>query len=388
MRQSALVLALALITTSALAEQHPKLAPELKGRHNQSTVDVIVQFHKQAQSSAMTAKIVGKGGKVQHDLSYIHALHTFLPASRIAELEKDGDVEYISPNRHLETLLSNSAGAVNANYAWTLGLDGSSVGVAIMDSGIHVNNDLQAGPGKKTSSRVIANFDMIGDGTDDKFGHGTHVAGIVAGNGAGSSCATCNVHFRGIASGANLISFRVLDENGQGSDASVINAIHQAIALKNQYNIRVINLSLGRPVFESYTRDPLCQAVEAAWKAGIVVIVAAGNDGRDNTAGTNGYGTISAPGNDPYVITVGAMNTMGTPDRADDIMTSYSSKGQPRSTTSPNLTSLLQGIRSYRYWRPLGLLYPNNFRLTAQPWEPTKLANQETCRNCRMITLC
>jgi len=71
----------------------------------------------------------------------------------------------------------------------------------------------------------------------------------------------------------------------------------------------------------------LCQAVEAAWNAGIVVVVAAGNDGRDNSFNNNGYGTINAPGNDPYVITVGAMNTMGTPDRSDDVMTTYSSKG-------------------------------------------------------------
>jgi serine protease AprX len=114
-------------------------------------------------------------------------------------------------------------------------------------------------------------------------------------------------------------------QNGQGTDASVIAAIYQAIAVKNTYNIRVMNLSLGRPVFESYKVDPLCQAVEAAWKAGIVVVVAAGNDGRDPY--TNGYATITAPGNDPYVITVGAMNTKATPDRGDDVMTTYSSKG-------------------------------------------------------------
>ena len=86
----------------------------------------------------------------------------------------------------------------------------------------------------------------------------------------------------------------------------MIAAINRAIALKYQYNIRVINLSLGHPVFESYKLDPLCQAVEQAWKAGIVVVVSAGNGGRDNTFGTAGYGTIESPGNDPYVITVGA----------------------------------------------------------------------------------
>src|SRR5260370_16196259 len=88
-----------------------------------------------------------------------------------------------------------------------------------------------------------------------------------------------------------------------------------------------MNLSLGRGVYESASLDPLCQAVEQAWKAGIVVVVAAGNHGRLNTYGNNGYGTITAPGNDPYVITVGAMNTIGTPDRPDDRITTYTSKG-------------------------------------------------------------
>ena len=112
--------------------------------------------------------------------------------------------------------------------------------------------------------------------------------------------------------GANLVNLRVLDENGEGNDADVIAAIQKAIALKDKYNIRVINLSLGRGVFESYTLDPLCQAVEQAWKAGIAVVVAAGNEGRDNSVGNQGYGTITAPGNDPFVITVGAMNTRGS----------------------------------------------------------------------------
>src|SRR6059058_4821232 len=133
--------------------------------------------------------------------------------------------------------------------------------------------------------------------------------------------------FKGIAPNANLVDLRVLDANGGGQEANVIAAIQTAIELKNTYNIRVINLSLGRPVFESYTLDPLCQAVEQAWKAGIFVAVAAGNTGCDNSYGTNGYATIAAPGNDPYVITVGATNTNGTPNRNDDIMTSFSSKG-------------------------------------------------------------
>ena len=89
----------------------------------------------------------------------------------------------------------------------------------------------------------------------------------------------------------------------------------------------MINLSLGRAIRESYVLDPLCQSVERAWQNGIVVVVAAGNNGRDNSMGTSGYGTINSPGNDPYAITVGAMKDMDTTTRGDDLMASYSSKG-------------------------------------------------------------
>src|SRR5207237_5297985 len=125
----------------------------------------------------------------------------------------------------------------------------------------------------------------------------------------------------------HLLNLKVLDNNGQGRDSYIIAALQRAIALKNTYNIKVINLSLGRPVQESYTLDPLCQAVESAWKAGMVVVVAAGNDGRDNALNTFGYGTINAPGNDPYVITVGATKTNQASVRINDTIASYSSKG-------------------------------------------------------------
>ena len=163
--------------------------------------------------------------------------------------------------------------------------------------------------------------------TNDQFGHGTHVAGILAGNATASTGTSYYRTFRGMAPNAKLINLRVLDADGGGTDSSVINAINTAIQLKTNYNIRIINLSLQRPVFESYRLDPLCQAVESAWKAGIVVVVAAGNEGRNRSQGTNGYATITAPGNDPLVITVGAMKTGGTISRGDDLIASYSSKG-------------------------------------------------------------
>ena len=125
----------------------------------------------------------------------------------------------------------------------------------------------------------------------------------------------------------NLIDLRALDANGAGSDSTVIAAIQQAIALKSAYNIRVINLSLGRGIPVSYTQDPLCQAVEAAWNSGIVVVVAAGNYGRLSVNGSNGFGTITAPGNDPVVITVGATKSNGSTVASAETVASYSSKG-------------------------------------------------------------
>jgi len=208
------------------------------------------------------------------------------------------------------------------------GVDGTGIGIAVIDSGVYAHDDLMTAD-MKSSRIVYSESFVVGDSsTNDAYGHGTHVAGILAGNGHDSGPGTGYANqYIGIAPNANIINLRVLDANGGGSDSTVIAAINRAIQLKSQYNIRVINLSLGRPVFESYTLDPLCQAVESAWKAGIVVVVAAGNMGRDNSWGEQGYATIEAPGNDPNVITVGAMSPNGTWTRTDDIVSSYSSKG-------------------------------------------------------------
>jgi serine protease AprX len=162
---------------------------------------------------------------------------------------------------------------------------------------------------------------FIGGVQDDDFGHGTHVAGIIAGNAKSSNFPQSKHILRGMAPNANLLDLRVLDANGMSSDSVVIAAIQQAVQLKSFYNVRVINLSLGRPIIETCSLDPLCEAVEAAWNSGIVVVVAAGNLGR------NGYATVLCPGDSPHAITVGAMKTEETYPRTDDLIASYSSKG-------------------------------------------------------------
>ncbi len=159
------------------------------------------------------------------------------------------------------------------------GLDGSNVTVAVLDSGIRENKDLNVA-GTDTS-RVIASVNFSNSLTaDDRSGHGTHVAGIVAGNGAASTGVSFFRTFLGVATGTKLASVKVLNDQGEGTSAPSSRASTGASRTKPEHNIRVMNLSLGHPVGESYETDPLCQALEQAWKAGIFVVCSAGNEGR------------------------------------------------------------------------------------------------------------
>lgn len=311
----------ALVSTVAVGQQ-ANISPDLQHVDPNTRVNVIVQF-KHSPSALHHHAVANLGGSLHREFQHVKAGAYSVPAASLAALAADPEVAFVSLDRKVHLLLDNTTAAVNAPAAWNLGLDGSGIGVAVIDSGITEHDDLQGSSG----SRIVFRDSLIGGDTQDHYGHGEHVAGIIGGNGADSKCSNCSRNLTGVAPNVSLIDLQVLDGNGDGSDSTVIAGIEEAIQLQSQFNIRVINLSLGRPIYESYKQDPLCQAVEAAWQAGIVVVVAAGNGGRDNSTGNMGYGTILAPANDPYVITVGATRSMGTPDRADDLVASYSSKG-------------------------------------------------------------
>jgi serine protease AprX len=207
-----------------------------------------------------------------------------------------------------------------------------------------------------STSRIAYSKDFTGENrTDDPYGHGTHVASIAAGNGQVS-----NGSYRGIAPNANLVNLRVLDSQGKGTISALLAAIDWIKSNRTNYNIRVVNMSLGTAAVDSYTVDPLCLAVRGLVDAGVVVVAAAGNEGKDGS-GNKFYGQIHSPGIDPSVITVGAANTFGTDARNDDGVATYSSRGPTRSFWTD-----AYGVRHYDNLIKPDLVAPGNKIIDAQ----------------------
>ena len=276
-----------------------KLSPELQGNQSSQKVQVIVQYTPGTQVNCtglaglvdcLVNDIAKLGGTILAPLPLVNGVVALLDGPGIQNLSNNANVVYISSDRPLTPSLSNAAPAVNAFAAWQSGYTGAGIGVALIDSGVSSHPDLNGG--FLGFSRVVWNQSFVpgNSSANDQYGHGTHVAGLIAGDGASSTGSKYSRTFEGIAPQATIINLRVLDQNGSGTDSAVISAINTAITLKPLFNIRVINLSLGRAIYESYTLDPLCLAVEAAWKKGIVVVVAAGNNGRYQP--TNGLSLI------------------------------------------------------------------------------------------------
>jgi serine protease AprX len=199
---------------------------------------------------------------------------------------------------------------------------GKNVGIAIIDTGIYPHPDLTSPRNKITGWVDFVNGKRI---PYDDGGHGTHVSGDAAGTGYLS-----DGKYKSFAPDANLIGIKVLAGNGGGTTAALLQGIEWAIQHKDEHNIKVINISIGHKA-EDYSTDPVDIALEQAVKAGITVVTSAGNSGPNP-------GTILAPGDSPYVITVGALDDRGTPDRKDDKPVYFSSCGPtPLGLTKPDI---------------------------------------------------
>ena len=304
-----------------------KLDDELSRRANDTnprhTTRVIVTLTPGAKLPAAFAKFAQN-----RNLDIINGVVLDLPNYVLKVLAAHPDTFQLHYDREIgahnyRTAVTVGARAVQSSFGYT----GAGVGVAVIDSGISSFHDDLTNTSSTQypygNQRVKKFVDFV-NGQPlpyDDNGHGTHVAGTIAGNGYDS-----DGEKSGIAPKASIISLKVLDADGKGTISNIIAALNWVAANATTYNIKVVNMSVGAGVYESYWTDPLTLAAKAVTDKGITIVAAAGNLGK-NLDGHLQYGGITAPGNAPWVLTVGASSTMGTLTRSDDQMADFSSAG-------------------------------------------------------------
>jgi serine protease AprX len=321
----------------------PRIATLAQAHPNQA-LQAIVQFNAPVSEATAQADARRVHGRVIGKLPIIHGLALALTAAQARSLATNPDVHAVSLNTTVATqslppgvhfpvmpgsqsvsssqLQTTYDETLGATALWKFGVTGTGVGVAVIDTG--VDGALPDFAGTNGQSRVIVSAVDNPNATDatDGYGHGTDVAGIIAGNGENRPGSDpLHGQYIGVAPNANLISLKVSDQSGNATVLDVIYALQFAVDHASQYNIRVVNLSLDSATPQSYKTDPLDAAVEAAWMHGIVVVAAAGN--RGNTPGAVQY----SPANDPYVITVGGVDENGSANPTGDTIASWSSVG-------------------------------------------------------------
>jgi serine protease AprX len=342
------LLSMACFVVSALLVAAPASAEGGSGSHR-ARLSADLADHLNAGSQAIRVIVHGERSEVdalaaRYNLRiarYLKSGAVFLVnAGQLEALRQDDTQDHLSGDVRLQSSVdAMTAQSIGADQVWA-GLDslpplsGARVSVAVIDSGIDTRHAAFKG-------KVLVSRDFTGGDGMDRFGHGTHVAGIIAGR-AGRTTDTRDQ--RGIAPGAYLLNLRVLGDDGSGSASDVIEAIDWTIEHRREFNVKVINLSLGAPVLQPYRDDPLCEAVERAVRAGLVVVVAAGNYGR-TTDGRDVFGGIATPGNSPFAITVGAVDTHGTSKRSDDTLAPFSSKGPTRYDLNIKPDVVAPGVR-------------------------------------------
>jgi subtilisin family serine protease len=316
-----------------------------------------IQSNKQ-KAGVLLTDLAQMNGRMKKTFNNLGLVSAELPLSKVRELAENENVEYISPDREVTSFghIGNTTGWTNTGIAdngdtdpntWLAGGVGH---VAIIDSGIDTNHELIRWMGAGSQSKVAYQKDFTGQGlTGDPFGHGSHVASMLSGDWVLHDSA-----YEAPANGASLINLRVLNSTGQGTVSNLVAALDWTVANKTDWNIRVVNISLGTVAKDSYKNDPLCLAARRAVNAGMVVVVSAGNNGKDAN-GNKVYGSISSPGIEPSVITVGAANTYGTDDRSDDTVATFSSRGPTR-----GYVTLTNGSRKYDNLIKPDLIAPGN----------------------------
>lgn len=357
---SARFVALVLAIFGGSVSLHPqtpsKLDPLLQQRLTQPLGEsrIIVTVDNTVSLDALAVLIAEAGGVPGRLLPLINGQTAIVPNASLAALAGHPAIQHLALDRPVAGTLERTAEAVRATAArQAFGVDGAGIGIAVIDSGITPWHDDLADPAIPGSQRVAQFVDFVNDAPTpiDEYGHGTHVAGIIAGNGFDSNGART-----GIAPGAHLVVLKVLNETGQGRISDVIAAFDYAVAHKTDFNIRIANLSIAAGVYESFHLDPLTVAARRVVESGIVVVAAAGNLGR-RADGSTQYGAVTAPGNAPWVLTVGASSHMGTIDRADDTVAAFSSRGPTAIDRVPKPDLVAPGVGIESLSAPGSYLY-------------------------------
>ena len=286
----------------------PVVATKMSADPNKKLAVIV---HSNNGCSHVRQFVEALGGTVKYDLSLIGAVAAEIPASQIERLSEEHDVEYINHDSNVFKCMDVASLAVESDYVNESGYTGKGVGVAVIDTGV-INHDDFVRP----TNRIVAFKDFVNGRANpyDDDGHGTHVAGIIAGNGF------VRADYKGIAPEANIIGVKVLDENGSGKTSDILAGLQWVIDTKDIYNTKVACMSLGSPAENSYSKDPLARAVGAAVQQGLTVIVAAGNSGPERR-------TITSPGISPAAITVGATDDNRTVTLEDDFIAQFSGRG-------------------------------------------------------------
>ncbi len=290
-----------------------KICPIISAKLTSQSIEelpVIIQVKNESYNEFQS--LVSQTGKVKTKLPIIGGVACNLTTDTIYRLANDPDIEYISFDSKVFALLDIATASINTNFPYERGYLGEGTTVAVIDTGVAPHKDLTI-----PTNRIIGFKDFIANKLQpyDDNGHGTHVAGIISGNGYSS-----NGKYTGVAPKSNILGIKALDGNGSGNTSDIIKAISWVIETKDKYGTNIINLSLGSPVNNPCSTDPLCKAVSKAIDSGLIVVAAAGNSGPNAN-------TILSPGISPKVITVGAADDKNTPNINDDTVADFSSRG-------------------------------------------------------------
>ncbi|HEU5106957.1 MAG TPA: S8 family serine peptidase, partial [Micromonosporaceae bacterium] len=306
-------------------------------------VRVIVRYDAATGPEAAERAVERAGGTVGRRLGLVDGFTASVPSGALDAVRAADGVTAVTPNgkvqlnsdeewladRDLNSLYSITKSA-GVHTAWSgsgasgAGVTGAGVGVALIDSGVAPVKGLEA------SSKIVNGPDLSFESQADNlrhldtFGHGTHLAGIIAGRDPEVTAGNENDprYFVGVAPGAHVINMKVAAADGATDVSQVIAAIDWVVQHRDDpgLNIRVLNLSFGTDSVQDSRLDPLSHAVEAAWRNGIVVVVAVGNEGAE-------LPEVSMPAANPYVIAVGAVDPNETEARGDDTVAAFSTVG-------------------------------------------------------------